>query len=158
MYTRIQKHNILNSKASICNVTFTQMQEVAIEQAMEDYSLTQLEAFRADQSKSVNLEAIRLFPALYKSQFKLWLRKRAFLKAKKQAIIMAAIENRPFYVIRATEIAYVVQSTLEARNLRKRRIYSRHATSTKLHETSDFTAYPDSRKPIPTTRERGVSK
>lgn len=133
---------VLTSEKSKFDVTFDSRQYNAIQSAMQIYAMRVLDEYRASKNKSVNLEAIKLFPALFLGDWKLWLRKRSFLKAKKQALTLASIENRPFYVIRSSEIAYVVQSTLEARNLRKRQIYSRHATASKLIETADYTAYP----------------
>lgn len=133
---------VLTSEKSKFDVSFDSRQHNAIQSAMQIYAMRVLAEYREAENKSVNLEAIKLFPALYKGQFKLWLRKRSFLKAKKAAQIQADIENRPFYVIRSTQIAYVVQSTEVARNLTRRRIYRKGTNAIKMNNTADFTAYP----------------
>lgn len=134
--------NILDSKLSIQDVMLGNAQRAACYSAMTEYSAKKIDEHISNQSKSVNLEAIKLFPALWYGQWRLWLRKRSFLINKKKAQIQADIENRPFYVIRSTEIAYVVQSTLVVRNLKRRKIYGRHATAIKMRETADFVATP----------------
>lgn len=137
-----QIKDILNSKLSIQEETLNNGQRTACYSAMTHYAAVKVQEYINAQSKSVNLEAIKLFPALFYGQWKLWLRKRSFIKSKKKAQDLANIENRPFYVIRSTEIAYVVQSTLVARSLKKRGIYGKDATAIKLQETADYVAYP----------------
>lgn len=137
--------DILNSKISLQDENLNNAQRAACYSAMTEYAAKKIDEYISNQSKSVNLEAIKLFPALFLGEWRLWLRKRSFLKAKKAAQIQADIENRPFYVIRSTEIAYVVQSTLVVRNLKRRRIYGRHATAIKMRETADFVATPKGR-------------
>ena len=137
-----QINEILRSKASINDVEFTEKQQFAAQLAMIEYSTYKVNEYKESERKSVNLEAINLFKSLFVGDWKLFLRKLAFIKAKKSAQIRADIENRPFYVIRATEISYVVQSTLEVRNLKRRKIYGRHATAIRLRETADFVATP----------------
>lgn len=134
--------DILNHKLSINEVQLDEKQKLAVRLAMIAYKNRGIEEFRAEQEKSVKLEAIKLFPSLWKRDIVLWLRKRSFLKAKKHAQIEANIENRPFYVIRATQIKYVIQSTKAARNLKKRGVYKKDATAIKMQETADYTAYP----------------
>lgn len=141
----VQLHDILSSNLSKHDVVIEGKVRVAVESAMVDFAKVMVDRYRSGESKSVNLEAIKLFPALWYGQWRLWLRKRSFLKAKKAAQIQADIENRPFYVIRSTEISYVVQSTLVVRNLKRRRIYGRHATAIKMRETADFVAMPKGR-------------
>lgn len=133
---------ILNSVCSIKGVTLDVDQRIAAKAAMNTLAQKRVNQFRDEQNRFAIKESFRLIPALWKGEFMLWLRKRSFEKAKKQADTLAKIENRPFYVIRKTETAYVVQSTLEARTLRKRRIYARNVNSVKLQETADYTAYP----------------
>lgn len=140
-----QLHDILKSKASIQGVEFTEPQKQACYSSMTHYAALKIDEYRASESKSVNLEAIKLFPALLVGDWKLWLRKRSFLKAKKQAQTEADIEGRPFYVIRATQIKYSVQSTEVARELTRRRVYKKGTNSIVLTKTADYTAYPKDR-------------
>jgi len=151
-----QIKDILKSRASINDVEFTGMQTTVAYLAMIDYAALKVQEYRTSESKSVNLEAIKLFPALFLGDWKLWLRKRSFLKAKKQAQTEADIEGRPFYVIRATQIKYSVQSTEVARELTRRRVYKKGTNSIVLNKTADYTAYPSKNRPIPTDRENGA--
>lgn len=136
--------SVLASEKSKFNVTFDSRQNNAIQSAMMIFAERIVNEYREAENKSVNLEAIKLFPALWKGQWKLWLRKRSFRIAKKKAQTQADIENRPFYVIRSTQIAYVVQSTEVARNLTKRRVYRKGTNAIKMNKTADYTAYPTS--------------
>lgn len=151
-----QLKDILNSKASIQEVKFDIAQTNAAYSAMTHYAALKIDEYRAAENKSVNLEAIKLFPALFVGDWKLWLRKRSFLKAKKQAQIEADIEGRPFYVIRATQIKYSVQSTEVARELTRRRVYKKGTNSIILTKTADYTAYPSKDRTIPKDRENGA--
>ena len=137
-----QTHDILRSNASKLDTEFSNMQTAAAVRAMVDYAALKINEYRASESKAIKLEAIKLFPALLRGEWKLWLRKRAFLKAKKSAQKRADIEGRPFYVIRATDISYIVQSTLEAKVLRKRGLYAKNVNAQKLIETADCMCYP----------------
>jgi len=134
--------DILKSKTSMYDVTFDQMQTTAVASAMIDYAARMIDEYKQNERKSVNLEAIKLFPALFVGEWKLWLRKRSFLKAKKAAQIQADIEGRPFYVIRSTQIAYVIQSTQKVRELKRRRFYRKNVTAMKMQEVADYTANP----------------
>lgn len=134
--------NILNSKLSIQNETLNETQRFACYNAMLEFSAYQINEYKQNENKSVVLEAIKLFPALFVGEWKLWLRKRSFLKAKKAAQIQADIEGRPFYVIRSTQIAYVIQSTKKVRELKRRRFYRKNVTAMKMQEVADYTAIP----------------
>lgn len=155
MTNLLQQHAIVNSKASIFDVTFTTLQRKAIESAMHEYSILFLKSYQADQSKEVNLEAIKLFPALWRGQWKLWLRKRSFCICKKEADAEAILQNRPIHVIRVTQIKYTVQSSQVARELTKRRFYKKGTNSVVLTKTADYTAYPPKNPDIPKRRENG---
>ena len=137
--------DILTSEKSRFDVTLDSRQNNAVQSAMILYANRMIDEYRREENKSVNLEAIKLFPSLWKAEFKLWLRKRSFLKAKKLAQGYADIEGRPFYVIRATEISYVVQSTKKVRELKRRRFYRKNVTAITMQDTADFTAYPQNR-------------
>jgi hypothetical protein len=118
----------------------------AIQLAMIDYSAKMVGENQKRINKEAVKEALKLFPSLWKGDIVLWLRSRSFAKAKKHAQINANTENRPYYVIRKSNIAYLVQSSLEARNCRKRGIYDKKVNAIKLTETADFTAYPPIRQ------------
>lgn len=120
-------------------------QLMAVETSMSEFALIKIQEFREQENKSAAIEAVGLFPALIKGEWKMWLRKRSFLKAKKLAQKMANIERRPFYVIRSTEISYIVQSSQTARELRKRGVYKKNVNAIKLRETSDYVANPINR-------------
>lgn len=137
--------DILRSKASIMKVEFTEKQRDAAYAAMFDYATRKIEDYRAAESKAVRVEAVKLFPALFRGELKLWLRKRSFIKAKKIAQTRANIENRPVHVVRSSEIGFAVQSTAEVRQLKKTGVYGKAVTSIKMNEVADFTAYPQNR-------------
>lgn len=134
--------DILTSEKSRFDVTFDSRQSNAAQSAMLLYAARMIDEYKQNENKSVNLEAIKLFPALFVGEWKLWLRKRSFLKAKKAAQIQADIEGRPFYVIRSTQIAYVIQSTKKVRELKRRRFYRKNVTAIKMQEVADYTATP----------------
>lgn len=136
-------HDILRSVESQANITLDGKQRNVAETAMYLFAKQKVNEYVTKDEKEALKEAIYLIPALWKRRFKLWLRKRSFIHAKKEAMTLAKIEKRPFYVIRASETRYVVQSTLEARTLKKRGIYKKNATAIKLTETADFVAYPN---------------
>jgi hypothetical protein len=133
---------ILKSKASVFNTEFSQVQYLAAEQAMIEFAQSMVDKYRYAESKAISIEAVKLFPALWKGQFKLWLRKRAFIMAKKEAQIKANMEGRPVHVVRSSEIAFIVQTTKEVRNLKKRGIYKKNVDAIKMNGSADYTAYP----------------
>lgn len=134
--------DILKSKASILNVKIEGAQATAAELAMIEFATKKIQEYKASESKAINLEAIKLFPALLSGEWKLWLRKRAFIKAKKAAQIRANIEGRPVHIVRSSEIAFVVQSTKEVRQLKKVGIYKKNVDAIKMNSAADFTAWP----------------
>lgn len=134
--------SILTSEKSKHNVTFDADQNKAAQSAMNIYAMRVVDRYRANEIKAVNIEAVKLFPALFRGEWKMWLRKRAFLKAKKLAQIRANTENRPVHVIRSSEIAFVVQSTKEVRQLKRVGIYKKNVDAIKMNDAADFTAYP----------------
>ena len=138
-----QLNDILRSNLSKHDVILEGSQRYSVESAMMDFAQIMIDRYRANDLKAVKLEAIKLFPALWRGEFKLWLRKRAFLKAKKEAQIRANTEGRPVHVIRSSEIAFVVQSTKEVRQLKKVGIYKKNVDAIKMNNAADFTAYPE---------------
>lgn len=151
-----QLKDILNSKISLQDEQLNDAQRMACYSAMTHYATLKIDEYRSSENKAIKLEAIKLFPALWKGDFKLWLRKRAFIKAKKEAQIRANTEGRPVHVIRSTEIAFVVQSTKEVRQLKKVGIYKKNVDAIKMQETADYTAYPSKDRTIPKDRENGA--
>ena len=134
--------SILTSEKSKFNVTLDAAQNNAVQSAMHIYAMRMVDKYRANETKAINIEAVKLFPALFRGEWKMWLRKRAFLKAKKLAQIRANAENRPVHVIRSSEIAFVVQSTKEVRQLKRVGIYKKNVDAIKMNDAADFTAYP----------------
>lgn len=157
MNTRQVVTDVLRSQLSIYNTKLDPDQYRAVEMAMVEFGGRAVTDYRDQEAKSVKLEAIKLFPALWKGEFKLWLRKRAFIKAKKEAQIRANTENRPVHVVRSSEIAFVVQSTKEVRQLKKVGIYKKNVDAIKMNETADYTAYPLKDRTIPKDRENGAN-
>lgn len=141
-----QANDILRSNTSKLNVTLDSRQQQAATMAMIDFAARKVNEYRQSERKEINLEAVKLFPALLVGDWKLWLRKRAFRKACKQAKVRAEIENRKMYIIRSTEIAYIILSTLEVEQNKKVRVFGKNVDAIKLHETADKVVYPPKRK------------
>lgn len=134
--------SILTSEKSKFNVTLDSAQNNAVQSAMHLYAIRKIDEYRSNESKAINLEAVSLFPALFKGEWKLWLRKRAFIKAKKAAQVRANIEGRPVHVVRSTDIAFIIQSTKEVRQLKKVGIYKKNVDAITMNSVADYTAYP----------------
>lgn len=134
--------NIIKSKASIFNTSFEAIQYRAIEESCKEYAKRRLMDYQEQLNKAASIESIKLFPALFRGEVNLWLRKLSFVRAKKMAQTKANSENRPVYVIRMSDIAYSIQSTKEARDLRKKGVYDKNVNAIRLHESADFVAYP----------------
>ena len=142
-----QLREILKSKMSIHNAgPFTPAQRDAALITAIEYADVRVNEYRAAESKAITIESIRLLPALWKGEYKLWLRKRSFVKAKKAAQIRANIENRPIHVLRVTDVSYTIQSTREVRDLKKAGVYKDRKTSIKVYEMADATMYPQKNK------------
>ena len=148
----IEQNLIIKSKASIFNVEFDAMQYSAINSAMTEYAVRKVDKYRANENKAVVLEAISLFPALWKGHFKLWLRKRAFLRAKKMAQLQADTDGYKVYVIRSSDIAYKLMSTLDVRHNKRLRVFGKFVDAIVLEETASFTA--TTKRKIPVLKRR----
>lgn len=146
MNTRQVVTDVLRSQLSIYNTKLDPDQYRAVEMAMVEFGGRAVTDYRDQETKGIKLEAIKLFPALLKGDFKLWLRKRALRKACKQAEMRAEIENRKMYIIRSTEIAYIILSTLEVEQNKKVRVFGKNVDAIKLHETADQVVYPPKRR------------
>ena len=128
------------SKANASNLDGKQL--IAVENAMNEFAIIKIGEYREQENKSAAIEAVSLFPALIKGEWKMWLRKRSFIKAKKLAQKRADIERRPVHVVRASEISYAIQSSKDVRDLKKKGVYKKSVNFKVMDETSDFTAWP----------------
>lgn len=133
---------ILTSELSKYDTVLEPKQKVAVMFAMLRYSEHSVDQYRRKETKAINLEAVKLFPALLKGDYKMWLRKRAYKKAVKMAQKRADTENRKIYCIRTTDIAYTTLSTSEVKAAKKAGVFDKKVNALMLHETADFIAYP----------------
>lgn len=144
--TREVVTGILRSQLSLYNTKLDPDQYRAVEMAMVEFGGRAVVDYRDQETKGIKLEAIKLFPALWRGDLKLWLRKMAFRKACKQAKTRAEVENRKMYIIRSTEIAYIILSTLEVEQNKKVRVFGKNVDAIKLHETADKVVYPPKKR------------
>ena len=133
---------ILRSKLSQAGQTMTPEQTRCAELAMLDYMALGVATYRENESKALTKEATGLFSSIIKGELKLWIRNWYFKKAKKEAILRSQMENRKFYVIRKTDIAYQLLSTADVEQGKKLKVLGKHVDAKKLTETADFVAYP----------------
>ena len=134
---------ILKSVLSQRDETLTHKQTIAVREAIAQYAILAIDRYRSNETKAVALEAVKFFPSLFRMELKLWLRKVSFVRAKKLAINRAEIENRKMYVIRNTDIKYVVISTGEVGSLKKMIKYKGAMDFLTLSKISDYIAYPN---------------
>ena len=143
---RLPIDDVLDSSLSIAGITLDERQRNAVQAAMYNYSARTVENFEREQNKAAVKEALKLFPALFKGQIMLYLRKKSLNKAVKQAELRANVENRKMYVIRASNIAYTILSTADIEHNKKIRVFGKDVDAIKLHETADRVIYPPKRK------------
>lgn len=143
---RLPIDDVLDSSLSIAGITLDERQRNAVQAAMYNYSARTVENFEREQNKAAMKEALKLFPALFKGQIMLYLRKKSLNKAVKQAELRADVENRKMYVIRASNIAYTILSTADIEHNKKIRVFGKYVDAIKLHETADRVVYPPKRK------------
>lgn len=143
---RLPIDDVLDSSLSIAGITLDERQRNAVQAAMYNYSARTVENFEREQNKAAVKEALKLFPALFKGQIMLYLRKKSLNKAVKQAELRADIENRKMYVIRASNIAYTILSTADIEHNKKIRVFGKDVDAIKLHETADRVVYPPNRR------------
>ena len=110
--------------------------------AMIKYGERAVENYRRNESQAIKLEAVKLFPALLSGNFKMWLRKQSFLLAKRKAIRRSKIENKKVYVIRQSEIGYILLSTSDVKHGKNINVFNRKVGAIELTEAADFVAYP----------------
>ncbi len=137
---------ILKSQLSRANVTLTEEQSLAVETAMSEFAQMQIMKYRDNQAKENNKEAIKLLPSIVSGQLRLWLRNWYFKKAKKQAQIRADTENRKCYVIRKSEIAYVILSTRDVDMNKRMKILGNSIGAKELTANADYVVYPQGYK------------
>lgn len=136
-----QFDHILKSKLSICNADMLDSkQRIAVEETVAEFTAIKINKYRSEQNKEVALEAIKLFPAILKGQLILWLRKRAFKRACKEAFRLACLEGYKHYVIRSSTTKYVIMSTLDVRKNKQLRIFGKNVDAVKLEETAAYVA------------------
>lgn len=133
---------ILKSKLSQRDVKLNDTQTIAVREAMMEYGIHLVESYRSNETKAVSLEAVSFFPALLKGEIKLWFRKISFKRAKKIAISRASIERLKMYVVRVTDIKYMVFSTNQIDHLKKLKKFKKNVDFRALSEVSDFIAFP----------------
>lgn len=146
MNTRQVVTDVLRSQLSIYNTKLDPDQYRAVEMAMVEFGGRTVDNFEREQNKAAVKEALRLFPALFKGQIMLYLRKKSLNKAVKQAELRAEVENRKMYVIRASNIAYTILSTADIEHNKKIRVFGKDVDAIKLHETADRVVYPPNRR------------
>ena len=133
---------ILASHLSKRNEALTTNQRVAVENAIMECVMHSVDEYRANEAKAINKEAIGLIPALARGQLKLWIRNWYFARAKKQAQIMANIQNRKVYVIRSSDVAYALLSNKDVEMNKRTGLLDKNADALRLHETADYIAFP----------------
>ena len=133
---------ILNSFESQADLKLAGKERSVALSAMIKYGERAVDNYRKNEAQEIKLEAVKLFPALFTGQFKMWLRKVSFKMAKKKAIRRAKIENRKIYVIRSSDIAYTLLSTADVRMGKKIKALKKNVGALQLTETADFIAYP----------------
>jgi hypothetical protein len=133
---------ILQSKLSLHDVTLEAKQRNACREAMLEYALRTVDAYRTNEIKAVSIEQVKLIPSLWKGELKLWFRKWNYKKAKKIADDRARIERRKMYCILSTDIQYVVISNKEIDYLKKIKKISKAINFIDLEKMSDYIAFP----------------
>lgn len=133
---------ILASHLSRRFETLNPKQTDAAHDAMLDYSVRMIGQYRANEAKAINKEAAGLFVSLIRGNLKLWLRNYYFKRACKQADTLAKITNRKTYVIRSTDISYLLLSTKDIEMNKKMKVLGKHVDAMELTEKSDYIAYP----------------
>ena len=133
---------VLKSQLSRSNLLLTPAQEHAVELAMLSYATLCVEQFRENEVKNINREAARLLPSIIKGELKLYIRNWYLKRAKKQAQMLADTTNRKHYVIRKTEIAYIILSTQDVELNKKLRILGKNVGAVELTAKADFIAHP----------------
>ena len=133
---------ILRSVLSQRNISLNPDQVLAAQEAMALYGMRTVEIYRETISKEANIEAVSFFTSIFKGEFRLWVRKIYFQRAKRQAIIRSETEGYKIYVIRSGDYSYQVLSTRDVNLNKKLRVLGKNVDAKKLSETADFIAYP----------------
>ena len=133
---------ILKSKLSQYDVTLDDKQTGAVREAMIEYAINTVDAYRTNEVKATAIEQVSLIPSIFNGNLKLWFRKWNFKRAKRIANNRAKIENRKMYCIRTTDIQYMVASTLQVDYVKRKLGLSKSLDFRKLSELSDYIAFP----------------
>ena len=133
---------IIQNKLSQRDLSLTPQQYIAVKEAIVEYAIQAVDAYRRNEVKGVALEAFRFLPSLIKGEIKFWLRKKRFQKAKKEAQSRANLENRKMYAIRTSDIDYKVLSSKDVEYNKKLKVFGKNVDFRMLSEMSDFIAYP----------------
>lgn len=134
--------SILKSKESIHGVTFDAQERTAIYWAMTAYAARRVAEFKTREIKG---ELPNFFKVIFSATWDNWIlyfRKLAFKRAKKAAQLRAYTENRKIYVIRKSQISYILLSTFEVEQNKKLRILGKSVDAMKLTATADYVALP----------------
>jgi len=137
-----QLQSILKSKSSIHEVEFDVKERTAIYRAMTEYAARKVAEFKTREVKG---ELPNFFKVLFRMNWDNWIlyfRKIAFNRAKKAAQLRAYTENRKIYVIRKSQISYILLSTFEVEQNKKLRILGKNVDAIKLTATADYVALP----------------
>lgn len=133
---------VLTSKLSQRGEKLTDTQRITVMECMQAYAILAVEKMIEKRNKETLIESVGFFSSIYKGEFRLWIRKQFFLRAKRQAMIRAEVENRKVYCIRAGEFRYELLSTKDVDLNKKLRILGKDLDAVKLHSVADFIAYP----------------
>jgi len=133
---------ILNSKLSQRDLKLTPQQNIAVREAIVEYAIQVVDAYRSNEIKAVSLEAVKFFPSIIRGEIKMWLRKKRFQRAKRLAQERANLENRKMYCIRSSDIKYEILSTRDIEYNKKLQIFGKNVDFRMLSEMSDFIAFP----------------
>ena len=134
---------IVKSEESKANIFLNKKETLVALKSMLVYGERAIDNYRKSESKEVKLEAVKLFPSLLKGNYKMWLRKRSFLKAKKMAQQRANIENRKVYCIRSSEIEYTLLSTQDVLHGKRLNLFGKKVGFLELTAAADFIAMPE---------------
>lgn len=120
----------------------TDEQKSKIKEAMNLFALRKIEEYRNRELKGEVKTFFKLLMNFSYDNSLLWGRYQILKRAIKKARRRANIENRKCYVIREANLKYKVLSTLDVDYNKKIRVMNKDVDFRKLHEVSDFIAYP----------------
>lgn len=137
---------ILRSCLSRKGVELTNEQRNAVIEAMIAVAVTSVDTYRENEAKAINREAAGLIPSMINGELKHWIRNFYFKRAKRQAQMLSNNDNRWYYVIRKSDVAYEVFHTGQADHLKRVGILSKTSNAMKLTAAADFVARPETQE------------